>query len=215
MQNQTPFIHNHQLNVIKKQANFLLKTLRSVADRKVLATVRDTAVGKAMDAFEELTAEQKKLLERLADQEEAQHVQDYLDSLEPYLVPFPEVTAKQAQKLFPKVKKLKLPDLERLDYAHTTYLRWVDHATNRLFIVYENQDQFVGIEGRITPTNKKGFCMFCNRHQELGFFNVKLKGSSPENLSSIGQYICMDDEACNHSITDKAPLEKFLSSVGK
>lgn len=215
MQNQTPFIHNHQLNVIKKQANFLLKTLRSVADRKVLATVRDTAVGKAMDAFEELTAEQKKLLERLADQEEAQHVQDYLDSLEPYLVPFPEVTAKQAQKLFPKVKKLKLPDLERLDYAHTTYLRWVDHATNRLFIVYENQDQFVGIEGRITPTNKKGFCMFCNRHQELGFFNVKLKGSSPENLSSIGQYICMDDEACNHSITDTAPLEKFLSSVGK
>ncbi|CAM4058830.1 FusB/FusC family EF-G-binding protein [Saccharibacillus endophyticus] len=215
MQNQTPFIHNHQLNVIKKQANFLLKTLRSVADRKVLATVRDTAVGKAMDAFEELTAEQKKLLERLADQEEAQHVQDYLDSLEPYLVPFPEVTAKQAQKLFPKVKKLKLPDLERLDYAHTTYLRWVDHATNRLFIVYENQDQFVGIEGRITPTNKKGFCMFCNRHQELGFFNVKLKGSSPENLSSIGQYICMDDEACNHSITDTAPLEKFLSSAGK
>ncbi|MCQ4088385.1 FusB/FusC family EF-G-binding protein [Saccharibacillus sp. JS10] len=215
MQNYTPFIHNHQLNVIKKQANFLLKTLRSVADRMVLESVRQTAVAKVLDVFDELTAEQKQLLEQLASQEEAQHVQNYLDSLEPYLLPFPEVTAKQAQKLFPKTKKLKLPDLERLDYAHTTYLRWVDQATNRLYIVYEQGEQFVGIEGRITPTNKKGFCMFCNRHQELGFFNVKLKGSSPDNLSSIGQYICMDDEACNHSITDKAPLEKFLSSVAK
>ncbi len=36
----TPFIRNHQYNVIKKQAEFLLKTLRAVADRSVLETVR-------------------------------------------------------------------------------------------------------------------------------------------------------------------------------
>ncbi|NGZ76944.1 FusB/FusC family EF-G-binding protein [Saccharibacillus alkalitolerans] len=215
MQNQTPFIHNHQLNVIKKQANFLLKTLRSVADRKVLDTVRDTAVANAMDVFDELTAEQKALLEQMAKQEAAHELQEYLDSLEPYLLPFPEVTAKQAQKLFPKTKKLKLPDLERLDYAHMTYLRWVDNATNRLYIVYRRDGEFLGVEGRITPTNKKGFCMFCNRHQELGFFNVKLKGSTPDNMASLGQYVCMDDEACNHSITDPAALEKFLLSTGK
>ncbi|OWA33533.1 elongation factor G-binding protein [Saccharibacillus sp. O16] len=210
---QTPFIHNHQLNVINKQANFLLKTLRTVADRKVLDTVRVTAVNNAMEAFDGLNEEQKALIEQLAKYEAAHEIQDYLDSLEPYLLPFPEVTAKQAQKLFPKAKKLKLPDLERLDYAHTTYLRWIDIATNRLFIVYPYQGQMLGVEGRITSTNKKGFCMFCNRHQELGFFNVKLKGSSPDNFSSVGQYVCMDDEACNHSITDTAPLERFLTSI--
>ncbi|WP_172196694.1 FusB/FusC family EF-G-binding protein [Saccharibacillus qingshengii] len=210
---QTPFIHNHQLNVIKKQANFLLKTLRTVADRKVLDTVRVTAVSNALEAFDGLNEEQKALIEQLAQYEAAHDIQDYLDSLESYLLPFPEVTAKQAQKLFPKAKKLKLPDLERLDYAHTTYLRWIDIATNRLFIVYPYEGQMLGVEGRITSTNKKGFCMFCNRHQELGFFNVKLKGSSPDNFSSVGQYVCMDNEACNHSITDTAPLERFLTSI--
>ncbi len=213
MHMQTPFIHNHQLNVIKKQANFLLKTLRTVADRKVLDTVRVTAVNNALEAFDGLNEEQKSVIEQLAKYEAAHEIQDYLDSLEPYLLPFPEVTAKQAQKLFPKAKKLKLPDLERLDYAHTTYLRWIDIATNRLFIVYPYEGQMLGVEGRITSTNKKGFCMFCNRHQELGFFNVKLKGSSPDNFSSVGQYVCMDDEACNHSITDTAPLERFLTSI--
>lgn len=210
---QTPFIHNHQLNVIKKQANFLLKTLRSVADRKVLDTVRLTAVDNALQAFDGLNDDQKALIEQMAKYEAAHELQDYLDSLEPYLLPFPEVTAKQAQKLFPKAKKLKLPDLERLDYAHTTYLRWIDIATNRLFIMYPHEGQMIGVEGRITSTNKKGFCMFCNRHQELGFFNVKLKGSSPDNFSSLGQYVCMDNEACNHSITDTAPLERFLTSI--
>lgn len=215
MHNQTPFIHNHQLNVIHKQANFLLKTLRTVADRKVLETVRHTSVTHALEAFGTLDPEQKAVIEQMTRHEAAHEIQEYLDSLEPYLLPFPEVTAKQAQKLFPKVKKLKLPDLERLDYAHMTYLRWVDIATNRLFIVYPYEGRMLGAEGRMTATNKKGFCMFCNRHQELGFFNVKLKGNSPDNFSSLGQYVCMDDKACNHSITDKAPLEKFLLSVSK
>lgn len=215
MQNQTPFIHNHQLNVIHKQANFLLKTLRSVADRQVLESVRHTAVLKVFDVFEGLDAGQKALLEGISKFEAAHELQEYLDSLEPYLLPFPEVTPQQIQKLFPKAKKLKVLELAIVDYRHTTYLRWIDIATNRLFIVYPREGGFVGVEGRMTSTNKKGFCMFCNRHQELGFFNVKLKGSSPDNLASVGQYICMDDLACNKSMTDLGPLEKFLSAVGK
>lgn len=215
MQNVTPFIRNHQLNVIHKQANFLLKTLRSVADRKVLESVRHTAVLNVFEAFDNLDAGQKELLERMSAFEAAHDLQDYLDSLEPYLLPFPEATPQQIQKLFPKAKKLKVLELAAVDYPHTTYLRWIDIATNRLFVVYPRAGGFVGVEGRMTSTNKKGFCMFCNRHQELGFFNVKLKGSSPDNLSSLGQYVCMDDLACNKGITDLGPLEKFLASVGK
>nr|WP_154892401.1 FusB/FusC family EF-G-binding protein [Paenibacillus xylanexedens] len=212
---QTPFIQNYQFNVITKQANFLLKALRTVADRKVLETVRYTAVTNAIEVFDELTAEQKQLLEQLSTYEAAHELQDYLDRLEGFLIPFPQVSAKQIQKLFPKAKKLKLPDLETVDYARTTYLRWTDIATNRLFIVYPYEEKFLGIEGRITATNKKGYCMFCNRHQELGFFNVKTKGHSPDNLASIGQYVCMDSTACNHSITEVTMLEKFLLSTVK
>ncbi|ANF97815.1 FusB/FusC family EF-G-binding protein [Paenibacillus bovis] len=212
---QTPFIHNHQLNIIHKQADFLLKTMRTVADRKVLETVKDTAVTNVIDAFDSLTPEQKNLLEQMSKQEAAYDLQSYLDELESHVIPFPEVTVKQIQKLFPKSKKLKMPDLASLDYKRTTYLRWMDVATNRLYIIYPHGEQFLGIEGQITSTNKNGFCMFCNRHRELGFFNVKTRGSGPDNFASAGQYICIDDEACNHSITNTAPLERFILAAGK
>ncbi|PYY30006.1 FusB/FusC family EF-G-binding protein [Paenibacillus illinoisensis] len=212
---QTPFIHNHQFNYIQKQADFLLKTLRSVVDRKVLETVRYTVGTNAVGIFKGLTSDQKQLLEQLSTYDTAHELQAYLNRLEAHLIPFPQVSAKQIQKLFPKAKKLKLPDLETVDYAHTTYLRWTDIATNRLFIVYPYEEKFLGIEGRITATNKKGYCMFCNRHQELGFFNVKTKGHSPDNFASIGQYVCMDSAACNNSITDLTMLEKFLLSTIK
>lgn len=212
---QTPFIQNHQFNYIQKQADFLLKTLRSVVDPKVLETVRYTVGTNAVSIFDELTSEQKQLLEQLSTYETTHELQTYLNGLESYLIPYPQVSAKQVQKLFPKAKKLKVPDLESIDYAHTTYLRWTDIATSRLFIVYPYEGIFLGIEGRITPTNKKGYCMFCHRHQELGFFNVKTKAHSPDNFSSIAQYVCMDNTACNHSITDISMLEKFLLSTVK
>ncbi|WP_338542444.1 FusB/FusC family EF-G-binding protein [Paenibacillus tundrae] len=212
---QTPFIHNHQFNYIHKQANFLIKTLRSVVDPKVLETVRYTVGTNAIEVFDELTSEQKHLLERLSTFDTPHDVQLYLNELEAYLIPFPQISAKQIQKLFPKAKKLKLPDLESINYAHTTYLRWIDIATSRLFIVYSHEGKFFGIEGRITATNKKGYCMFCHRHQELGFFNVKTKSHSPDHFSAIGQYVCMDNDACNHSISDITMLEKFLFSAVK
>ncbi|WP_405158822.1 FusB/FusC family EF-G-binding protein [Paenibacillus sp. FSL H8-0283] len=212
---QTPFIQNHQFNYIQKQADFLLKTLRSVVDPKVLETVRYTVGTNAVSIFDELTSEQKQLLEQLSTYETAHELQTHLNQLESYLIPYPQVSAKQIQKLFPKAKKLKVPDLELVDYARTTYLRWTDIATSRLFIVYPYEGRFLGIEGRITPTNKKGYCMFCHRHQELGFFNVKTKAHSPDNFSSIAQYVCMDNTACNHSITDITMLEKFLLSTVK
>ncbi|MGG3506439.1 FusB/FusC family EF-G-binding protein [Paenibacillus lautus] len=213
----TPFIRNHQFNVIKKQSEFLLKTLRTVADQKVLETVRYRAVTNAMEAFPSLTEDQKRMLSEISTIERAEDFQKYLNALEPYLEPYPTITLKQIQKLFPKNKKLKVPDLQSIDFRYVTYLGWVDIATNKLFIVYPFEGRFIGIEGRITPTNKKGYCLFCNRHQELALFSVKTKPAvaSPDNLSFIGQYVCLDSQACNHSITDTGVLEKFLLSASK
>lgn len=213
----TPFIRNYQYNVIKKQSDFLQKTLRTVADRRVLETVRYRAAAISIEAFSCLTEDQRQLLEQISTFETAYDFQRYLDALEPYLDPFPPITLKQIQKLFPKNKKLKVPDLQSIDFRYVTYLSWVDVATNRLFIVYPFEGRFIGIEGRITPTNKKGYCLFCNRHQELAFFSVKTKpaNASPDNYSSVGQYVCMDNHGCNQVITDTGSLEKFILSVHK
>ncbi|EES72926.1 Fibronectin-binding protein (FBP) [Paenibacillus sp. oral taxon 786 str. D14] len=213
----TPFIRNHQYNVIKKQAEFLQKTLRTVADRSVLETVRFSAVTNIVEAFLTLTEEQKQMLGQIATFETAYEFQRYLGALEQYLEPFPPITVKQIEKLFPKNKKLKVPDLAAIDFRYVTYLSWVDIATNKLYIVYPYEGRFIGIEGRITPTNKKGYCLFCNRHQELAFFSVKTKSAhaSPDNFSMYGNYVCLENRDCNHSITDTGALERFLLSVGK
>ncbi|MFU1796227.1 FusB/FusC family EF-G-binding protein [Paenibacillus azoreducens] len=210
----TPFIRNHQYNVIKTQTEFLLKTLRTVADRKVLETVRFRAAANIVEAFDGLTKDQQQMLEQITTFETAYDFQRYLSALEPYLEPYPPITLKQIQKLFPKHKKLKVPDLQSIDFRYVTYLSWVDIATGRLFIVYPFEGQFIGIEGRITPTNKKGYCLFCNRHQELAFFTVRTKASL-DNYSSIGQYVCMESHGCNQGITNTEALEKFILSARK
>lgn len=213
----TPFIRNHQYNVIKKQTEFLQKTLRSVADQSVLKTVRYRTAVNIIEAFSSLTTEQERMLEQVSGLETAHEFQSYIYALEPYLEPFPPITLKQIQKLFPKNKKLKMPDLQSIDLRYVTYLSWVDIATNKLFMVYPFEGQFIGIEGRITPTHKKGYCMFCNRHQELAFITVKTKPANalPDQYSSIGQYVCIDGHACNQSITNTTSLEKFIVSVRK
>lgn len=213
----TPFIRNYQFNIIKKQAEFLQKTLRTVADLKVIDTVKYRAAVNVIEAFPYLTGDQKQMLEEISTLETAYDFQKYLGALESYLDPFPPITLKQVQKLFPKNKKMKVPDLLSIDFRFVTYLSWVDIATNRLFIVYPFEGRFIGIEGRITPTNKKGYCLFCNRHQELAFFSVKTKpaNASPDNYAAIGHYVCMDNHGCNQVITDTGPLEKFILSVQK
>lgn len=211
----TPFIRNHQYNVIKKQTEFLQNALRTVADRRVLGTVRFRAATIVTDAFEPLTEDQRQLLEQIQTLESGYDFQRYLEALEPYLVPYPPITPKQIQKLFPKNKKMKMPDLAGIDFRYTTYLGWVDIALNKLFIVYPHEGVFAGIEGRITPTHKKGYCLFCNRHQELAFFLVKTKNATPDNFSTIGQYVCIDNHKCNQVISDTATLEKFITSFRK
>ncbi|MDO7906140.1 FusB/FusC family EF-G-binding protein [Paenibacillus sp. JX-17] len=211
----TPFIKNNQYNVIKKQSKHLLHTLRTVADRRVLETVRHDCTMKIVEAFSSLTPEQQQRLESISLLETADDFSSYLSELEAYLEPYPTITPKQIEKLFPKSKKLKVPDLQSIDFRFITYLGWMDISTNRLFVVYPFEGQFVGLEGRLTPTHKKGYCLFCNRHHELAFFLVKTKPAvaSPDNVAAVGQYICMDNQTCNQSITNTEALEKFIRSV--
>lgn len=112
---------------------------------------------------------------------------------------------------------MKLPDLQSFDFRYVTYLAWMDIAANKLFIVYPHEGQFIGVEGRMLPLHKKGYCLFCNRQQELAFLNVKTKPelAAADNLASVGQYVCMDSQGCNQSITDIGALERFILSVRK
>ncbi|UHA75146.1 FusB/FusC family EF-G-binding protein [Paenibacillus sp. 481] len=212
-----PFIRNHQYNVVKKQADILHNACNTVADPKVVESVRLGAHDKIVEAFPDATALQKQALETILALKTAGDFQQYLRSLEPLLAEFTPVTDKQLKKLFPKNKKLKLPDLAAIDYRYVTYHGWTDIATNKLFIVYHLNGQLVGVEGRFTPVNKKVVCFLCNRHTEGALFSAITKSkpanASPDYYKAIGNYMCVNSDACNANITDVAPLEKFIHAV--
>jgi hypothetical protein len=212
-----PFIRNHQYNFIKSQANAVLYTHRTVSDPKVVESVRLGALAKVSVLFPDIADQRKILLESIADLKTSEGVQQYFQALEPYLIPFPAVTEAQLRKLFPKNKKLKLPDLALFDFRYVSYLGWDDPGTNKKFIVYPRHGQLVGIEGRYTATNKKSFCFVCNRFEELTLYTAVTKkrpaNASPDYYNSVGNYLCMNSRECNGNLTDVTALERFLDSV--
>jgi hypothetical protein len=212
----TPFIRNHQYNLIKKQVGQLQHACNNGADPKVIEAVEFNALCKISDSFPELTDLQKHTLEKFVGLRKTEEFQQYFFSLEPYLEAFSQVTGKQIIKLFPKIKKLKTPNLNAIDHYKISYLGWVDIATQKLFIVYHLNGKTVGIQGRYTPANK-GVCFLCNGIGDVALFSAITKSkpanASPDYYKAIGNYMCVDSHECNKKITDVAVLEKFLHDV--
>jgi hypothetical protein len=126
---------------------------------KVVEAVRNDIEAKISGLFSDLTDLQKHLLVSLKQLQTTADFQRYLHALEPYLAEeYVHVTDNHVKKLFPKQKKLKIPDLNSITYRFTTYLGRTDIATNKLFIIYDLNGKLIGIEGKYTPTNKKGVC---------------------------------------------------------
>ncbi|QYR19339.1 FusB/FusC family EF-G-binding protein [Paenibacillus sp. sptzw28] len=212
-----PFIRNHQYNLIKKQADLLRNACNTVSDRKVVDAVRYSVQLKINEALPDLSELQKQMLEKISTLNTAREFQYYMLSLEPYLAEFEHVTDKHIKKLFPKIKKLKVPDLAAIDYRYVTYLGWTDIATNKLFLVYHLSGQLIGVEGRYTPVNKKSICFLCNRHEEVALFSAITKSkpvnASPDYYKALGNYMCVNSDTCNKNITDVSALEKFIYDV--
>lgn len=210
------FIRNHQYNLIKKQAGLVQHACATVSDQRVVESVRYSALTKILEAFPDASEPQRQLLDKLAGLHATEQFQHYLQSLEPYLTAFPQVTGKQIAKLFPKVKKMKTPELATLDCRYVTYLGWLDVGSGRMFIVYHLDGQLVGIEGRFTPA-KKGVCFLCNRQEEVALFSavskVKPANASPDYYKAIGNYMCVNSDVCNKNIRDVAALEKYARLV--
>ncbi|MFC5406022.1 FusB/FusC family EF-G-binding protein [Cohnella soli] len=210
-------IANHQFNYIKQQADHLLHAVRTVADRQVLASTRSGAEANVLSLFPELQGDERERLILISRLERAEDFKHYLDDLERYRTEFPPISKGEILKLFPKSKKLAIPDLARIDWKTLTYLSWLDVAANRTYIVYPLDGRFVGIEGRMTPANKKSYCFACNGFEEIGLFTAVSKkkpaNASPDYYKALGQYLCLHGHDCNKNMTDTTSLEKFIREL--
>lgn len=212
-----PFIRNHQYNFIKNQVEILQRACRTVNDLKIVESIQYDTLSKINELFTAATESQKKMLDEVSGCKTTEDFQRYLRSLEPYMLEFPTITEKQIKKLFPKNKKLKIPNLSAIDFRYVTYLSWIDIGTNKLFIVYELNGQFIGIEGRNNPTNKAGYCFLCNKSGEVSLFSAISKSrpahSLPDYYKAIGNYMCSNSHECNKNITDQTSIERFIQNV--
>jgi hypothetical protein len=206
------FIKNEQLNFIKKQIALIKDSIKKNVPPNVLAAVIDVANARILDLFPNLSLEQQEMLD-LSKLKTDKEFEQYIRYLSELILPFPKITEQQLKKMFPKHKKLKLPDLLNIDHNRLTYLSWNDLRSNKKFIVYELDGRLVGVECEYTPNSKKNLCSFCNCFGEVAYFSTVTKAKktkSPDYYKSIGNLICADSSECNKKITNIDYLITFL-----
>lgn len=207
------FINNEQFNFISKQVAWIKGSTKQHLPANVLATVYDLSNEKILNCIPDLTAEQKSILD-FSKFKTVEAYEQTLEQLANYLYPFPTITEQQLKKIFPKSKKLKLPDLSNVDLTRLTYLSWNDSRSNKKYILYELEGQLVGIECTFLPSTKKNICSICHCHGEVTHFSTITKAkklNNPDYYKSIGNLICVDSSECNKKITDVSYLKEFLN----
>ncbi|KAB7665028.1 FusB/FusC family EF-G-binding protein [Bacillus sp. B1-b2] len=210
-------IKNEQLNFIKKQLELIKDSQKKNVPPTILKATIDLANAKMMNLFPNASPELLELIEvkeRMSDKE----YEHYIQKLTAYLMPFPEITEQEIKKIFPKKKKLKLPELADIDLHTVTYLSWKDIRANKKYVVYELDGELVGIEGEMTPSSKKNLCSFCNTFGEVAYFSTVTKArkvNNPDYYKSIGNLVCIDSKECNQKIIDTAYLQAFFMEALK
>ncbi|MFJ7973386.1 FusB/FusC family EF-G-binding protein [Psychrobacillus sp. NPDC096389] len=208
-----PFIRNDQFNFIKKQGQALINGHSTVNDQRVLNALKSITSEKISNLFENLNEEQKQPLDPIIEIKEKADAEALLEQIKPFVIPFKQVTEQTIKKLFPKVKKLKTPTLENIDFREISYLGWLDKGSNKKFLIVENHGKLVGIIGDYTVSNKKGICALCNRIEEIGMFTSAVKGATQDAYIKRGNYICQDSQKCNHNLTSLDKLNEFVNLI--
>lgn len=206
------FIKNEQFNFIRKQVAWIKDSTKQHLPPGVLASVYELSNEKISNCVTDLTPEQKELMD-FSGLRTVEAYEQAVEQLPNYLLAFPTISEQQLKKLFPKSKKLKLPDLSNIDLHRLTYLSWNDSRSNKKYILYKLESQLVGIECSFSPSTKKNICSICHCHGEVTHFSTITKAkkvNNPDYYKSIGNLICVNSTECNKNITDVSYLEEFL-----
>jgi hypothetical protein len=214
-----PFLQPHQVNYIRQQIKTLIGAFYFAGDYRVLAASRESIIHNLQAQFTGLTPEQKTLLNEAGQVRDHDELKRYLTKLAPFVIPFPEITAAEIRKLFPKVKKLVLPDLGALDRTRIDYLGWRDMATNTIYFVRRMNEKWVGAECRyvLGQSNRSYVCTWCQRSRpgdQVALVTKQLKVKNlQDGYKTVGNHLCLDSQACNDSLTSTTAMDTFLLTL--
>lgn len=206
------FMRNDQYNFIKRQIQYLVNGHATVNDQHVIGALESLSIEKVHDLFTDLTEGQKEILNRVAEVDDKEEAEQLLSELESYIIPFNKPSEQKLKKLFPKVKKLKLP-AEGLNYNRMSFLSFDDIGTKKRYMIAPTQKGMIGLSGTYEETNVKQICAICNRLTNVCMFMTKTKGESIGTYTKKGNYICQDADNCNHAIVDLDKLYRFIENI--
>lgn len=183
----------------------------------VLKAVIDLANAKIAFLFPEATPARLSMLD-VSKLQTDEAYDRFIDELRPHVRSFPQVSEQQVKKMFPKQKKLRLPDEANLNMNRISYLSWNDLRSNRKYILCEKNHQLIGIECKASANTKRNICAFCNQLAEVSYCVTVTKAKqakNPDYYKAIGTYICTDSASCNENMTNLAPLMTFVETALK
>ncbi|WP_337874337.1 FusB/FusC family EF-G-binding protein [Exiguobacterium sp.] len=210
-----PFIQNEQYNLIKEQVTLVKESRMQSLPPSVLRAVIDLAQSKVIYAFPEATAEQVELLQ-FSTLQTNEAFDEYMQQLREWVQPFPVISAEQLKELFPKQKKLRLPELSDVDFGRLTYLSWNDGRSNQKLMICQYEGQLIGIACKPSTNTKKNICAFCNQFTDVTYCVTITKAKqakNPDYYKAIGTYICVDSKTCNEHITSQEALYTFVHTA--
>ncbi|MFJ7405794.1 MULTISPECIES: FusB/FusC family EF-G-binding protein [unclassified Lysinibacillus] len=207
-----PFLTVANYNLLGQQMNKILQTLATSKDTNVIQTVRGL-VEKVISENVVMTTSEAQLIEPIYSVTERAAGESYLQDLKSYVIPFKPITASTIKSLFKKEKKLKLPNLERLDFQQICYFAWDDPGTHRKYVILEQDDKLKAIKGTFANNTVRGICAICNRHADVGLFTTSIKGNVVGTYTNHSNYICADSDTCNQHVTDMNKTITFFERI--
>lgn len=208
-----PFMRSDHYHFIKNQARILVNGHATVNDESVLKALTELTKEKVIQLFNKLDADQKKLLESIAEITDKEQASIFYSQLKPYVIPFPELDEQALKKIFPKVKKLKVPNLAQTDLKETSYIRWYDASANKVYLIVQKEGKLTGVRGTLRSESLKSICTLCNGREEVALFMSESKKTSRGTSVKKGNYICRNSESCNRNIQALDKLHEFIDRL--
>lgn len=208
-------IYPYQYNNIKEKVFYLLNTYHSINDMNTIKAIQSETMFAINQYFNDTDNEFDEHIKSLMDVKLSKNqCEKILDYLKQYVIPFDIPSHKQIEKVFRKVKKLKMPEISDTQSRDSTFISWNDISSNRKYIIYYDENgQLQGFYGDLSPQTVKGFCNICNKESDVSLFLNRKKSGSDGRYIKKGDYICHDSVKCNQQLSDITYFHEFLQKL--
>ncbi len=207
------FLNVEQYQFVKKQAKKVLNTYTSSKDQNIIQAVQVLVQEEINEKLTFRDIEEQLVLQPIFDLKTKEQLELFLEKIKEFVEPFKSPTDNQIKKLFPKDKKVKLPNMENFDLKEISYLSWLDYGTNRKYIVYYEEGILRGVRGEYRHSEKQGICTVCNQHAKVGLLLVSKNGTQLGNYTKKGNYICENSDTCNKALSEFSRLQNFVTNL--